>query len=228
MTKVILYYTDNTSVNHHIAYAVKEQLLRANLPIVSVSQLPIRFGKNICIGPMGRSRVSMTKQVLLGLDNTNADIVFIAEHDVLYPPSHFDFTPEDRNTIYYNQNMWRVRTKDGANFKSEYNGAVSQLAGLKWTLRERFLERLDFFTTGKPLPGLQGFRWYKHKPPGGTSPWCKFGSWVSPIPTLDIRHGENLTGNRKGFDLKTSQSIPGWGDPRNRFRDFIREVAQHA
>lgn len=224
MNKVILYYTDNISVPEYIAEAVKRQLLKAKLPIISVSQIPIDFGKNICIGPIGRSRISMTKQILLGLDSINSAIVFIAEHDVFYPPDHFDFTPKDNNTIYYNQNMWRIRTKDGANFRSKYNGAVSQLAGLKWTLRERFLERLDFFITRKPLLGLQGFNWYKYEPLGGRSPWCKFGSWVSLIPTLDIRHGGNLTGNRKGFDLKTSQSIPGWGDPRNRFKDFIKEA----
>lgn len=222
MTKVILYYTDNVSAPDYIAEAVKKQLLKANLPIISISQIPIDFGRNICIGPIGRSRISMTKQVLLGLDNTNATIVFIAEHDVLYPPSHFDFTPEDNNTLYFNQNMWRVRARDGTNFKSGYNGAMSQLAGLKWHIRERFIERLDYFTTGKPLLGMQGFNWYKTTPPG-ISPWCKFGSWISPVPTLDLRHGGNLTGSRR-FDMKESGTIPGWGDPRGRFKDFIKEV----
>lgn len=224
MTKAILYYTDNVSVPKYIVEAVKRQLLKADLPIISVTQIPMDFGRNICIGSIGRSRISMTKQVLLGLDNIKASIVFIVEHDVLYPPSHFEFTPVDSNTLYFNQNMWRVRAKDGANFKSEYNGAVSQLVGLKRCLKKRFLERLDFFTTGKPLLGLQGFNWYKYEPPGGMSSWCKFGSWLSLTPTLDIRHGGNLTGNRKGFDLEISKPIPGWGDPRNRFRDFIGEV----
>lgn len=223
MNKVILYYTDNVSAPKYIIEVVQKQLLKAKLPIISVSQAPIDFGKNICIGPIGRSRISMTKQILLGLDNINTIIVYIAEHDVLYHPSHFDFIPEDNNTLYFNQNLWRVRAQDGANFRSAYNGAISQLVGFKWTLRERFMERLDFFVTKKPLLGLQGFRWYKYEPPGGRSPWCKFGSWSSSVPSLDIRHGGNLSGKRK-FRVEKSKSIPGWGDPRKRFKDFLKEV----
>jgi len=179
----------------------------------------MKFGENICIGPIGRSRISMTKQVLLGLDSTHADIVYLVEHDVLYHPSHFDFVPEDNYTLYFNQNLWRVRAGDGANFKERHHGAMSQLAGKKWCLRGRFMERLDYFVTGKPLLGLQGYDWYKIEPQG-TSPDYKFEGWISPVANIDIRHGGNLTGGRK-FSMKNSKSIPGWGDPRHRFKDFL-------
>ena len=227
MTKVILYYTDNISVSEGLAKAVRKQLLKANLPIISVSQSPMNFGKNVCIGPIGRSRISMTKQVLLGLDSTNANVIFIVEHDVLYHPSYFKFRPTEINTLYFNQNLWHVRSEDGANFQERHNGAISQLVGYKWGLRSRFMERLDNFVTKAPLLRMQGYDWYRGKNLPEISPWCKFEGWTSAVPSLDIRHGGNLTGKRK-FNIDKSQIIPGWGDPRNRFKDFIKGAVDNA
>ena len=224
MKKAILYYTDNVSVADHIGEAVRAQLLKSELPIISVSQQPMDFGHNVCIGDIGRSRVSMTNQVILGLDNTDADVVFLAEHDVLYHPSHFDFEPTGKDTLYFNQNMWRVRTQDGANYKEGWHGAKSQLVGMRFCLMPRWIERLEHFTNVAPLSGLQGFKWYRKKPETISS-MLKFGHWESEVGNIDIRHVGNLTGGRK-FSIEKSQSIPGWGDPRNRFDEFLKEAIQ--
>jgi hypothetical protein len=47
---------------------------------------------------------------LKGLEAMNCDIVFMAEHDVIYPEEHFEFTPADKDKVYYDQNWWKVHS----------------------------------------------------------------------------------------------------------------------
>jgi hypothetical protein len=221
--KAIVYYTDSVSVPDYISEAVQYQLNQAGIPIISVSHKPMDFGTNVCVGDIGRSRVSMTKQVLLGLSNTDADVVFLAEHDVLYHKCHFDFVPTDANTLYFNQNLWRVRASDGVNRKDEVHGAKSQACAFRECLQGRFKERLDCFMNDQPPSGLHGFRWYKREPESMSAVY-KFGQWASEVGNIDIRHGGNLTGGRT-FRNK-GKSIPGWGDPRGRFKEFLNDCLE--
>ena len=80
--------------------------------IVSVSQKPIDFGQNVIMN-LKRSAESMFKQILMGLEFIDTDIVFLCEHDILYHTSHFDFTPQREDTFYYNTNVWFLRWSDG-------------------------------------------------------------------------------------------------------------------
>lgn len=75
-TKGIVYYTDN-QCQERIATTVRSQLLTAcnGHKIVSVSQYPLDFGKNIVM-PIERSIPSMFKQMLEGLKNIDTEIVF--------------------------------------------------------------------------------------------------------------------------------------------------------
>ena len=87
MTKGILYYTNNR-LDDKIFKAVQKQLLTIGLPIVSVSLKPIDFGQNIVLDlPTGL--VTLTKQILKGLEAITTEVVFFAECDVLYNQSHF-------------------------------------------------------------------------------------------------------------------------------------------
>ena len=106
MTKNIIYYTD-CRIGPPIIPACQKQLLKANLPIVSVSLKPIDFGQNIVLEGLNRSYPTMALQILTALEASKADFVFFCEHDVLYHPSHFDFTPERDDIYYYNINNWR-------------------------------------------------------------------------------------------------------------------------
>jgi len=86
---------------------VHAQLAKANLPIVSVTLKPMDFGKNIVL-PLERGWETYFKQILTALENSEADIVYFCEHDVLYPPSHFEFTPPTKDKFYYNQNWVKI------------------------------------------------------------------------------------------------------------------------
>jgi hypothetical protein len=74
-TSGIVYYTDN-QIDDNILLACQKQLLKANLPIVSVSLKPTEFGDNISLS-LERGYLTMFKQILAGLEKIDTDIVFL-------------------------------------------------------------------------------------------------------------------------------------------------------
>lgn len=104
--KGIIYYTDN-SLKEPIFSLAQKYIKDSGLPIVSCSLKPIDFGKNIVLEGRERSYPTMCEQILTALETLDTKYVFFCEHDVLYHPSHFDFTPRRNDIYYYNVNNWR-------------------------------------------------------------------------------------------------------------------------
>ena len=98
MKNGIIYYTDNR-ISGSIWQLAQSCIKDAGLPITSTSLKPIDFGKNIVVEGK-RSYPTMVKQILVALENSEADNVFFCENDVLYHTTHFDFTPKSDNILY--------------------------------------------------------------------------------------------------------------------------------
>src|SRR3989304_7487046 len=150
MTKGILYYTNN-QLNMKLALTCRKFIAASGLPITSVTLKPTNFGSNISI-PFESSYKTLYKQILIGLMAMKEDVVFFTEHDDLYHPSYFEFTPANKKTYYYNDNYWFIRMTDG--FAIHYD--VSPLSGLcayRDILLAHFKERVD-------LIEKQGFGYY--------------------------------------------------------------------
>jgi hypothetical protein len=112
MKKGIVYYTDN-SCEERIVLVCRRQIQRCtDMPITSVSHYPIDFGTNIVVS-FPRAVLSIFKQILIGLKHTDADVVFLLEHDMLYPPEHFEFVPRGDNVFWYNRTRWSVCNETG-------------------------------------------------------------------------------------------------------------------
>lgn len=221
--KGIIFYTDN-QLDERYAKPVREQLLKIRkdkgIPIVTSSLRGLKFGdKNIRFPSLKRGYLTMFKQILGALENSNADIVYFCEHDVLYHPSHFDFTPKDKETFYYNENVWLLRVTDGHALHYD----VKQLSGLcvyRQAAITHFKERIAMVEKDG-YTNQMGFEPFTH----GRIPWknvFKVDSWMSDQPNVDIKHGSNLTGQRwKKEDYRNQQllknwmesdnGIPGWG-----------------
>ena len=98
--RVIVYYTDS-QLDGQLAAQVRKQILKAcgPIPIISVSQKPLKFGKSIVVGEKPRCQRSMFEQVLVGLQAaTEGSIIYLCEHDVFYHPSHFALLPKEGDT----------------------------------------------------------------------------------------------------------------------------------
>ena len=222
-TKGIVYYTDN-QLNLKISHAVQKKLKQSGLPIVSVSLKPMpKFGKNIHMKGLQRGYEAYFRQIVAGLEAIDTDIVFFGEHDWLYHPSHFEFTPPREDTFYYNWNWWRVRAKDGHAVRYDTQ-LLPGICGYRKLLLEYYkkqleiLEKANFDTktvlktgfepgTHNRIPELSGY---------------KVDKWESKYPNIDIRHDNNLTASKWAPDEfrnpKNAQNwkesklseIPGW------------------
>jgi hypothetical protein len=106
--KTIVYYTANKE-SDSFEKKVRKNILKASkgIPIISVSQKPIRFGHNICVGEMEHGYKSAFKQALIGVQAAKTPFVIMCESDCLYPKKgYFDFEPEELDTIYTYDNVW--------------------------------------------------------------------------------------------------------------------------
>ncbi len=221
--KGIVYYTDN-QLNLKIAHKVQRQLAKIseakNVPIISASLKPMsHFGtKNIYL-PLEKGYLTMFKQILAALEASKSDVIFFCEHDVLYHPSHFDFNPPDKNTFYYNQNVWFLRTTDGHALHYDVN-QLSGLCGYREALITHYIERVEMVEKDS-FSRVMGFEPMTH----GRIKWkniFKLGTWKSEFPNIDIRHPGNVTGQRWSKDqfrnqkftegwIESDDEIPGWG-----------------
>jgi len=198
MTKGAIYYTDHRP-KKFILDTCREQIKKAcPHKIVSVSlHHPIDLGENIVIKDRERSYPTMLFQIVLALEKLDTDYVFFLEHDVLYHPSHFDFTPPKDDIYYYNLNNYRWGIKE--DFAITYSGlhSLSQMCANRKTALEHFKGRLKYVEdkgwdkqrSREPRWGRQlGYEpGTKKKRRGGFSNE-DFEVWYSEHPNIDIRH----------------------------------------
>lgn len=207
----ILYFTDN-ELTLKIARPVQKQIRKIaeekNMELVSSTRKPMsNMGKNVVTNEP-RSYLCMFKQILKGLEAMESDIVFMAEHDCIYPPEHFDFVPKDRDKYYYDHNWWKVHD-DGLAVSWDAD-QVSGLCAYRDKLIEYYRKRVETFDK-------DNFD-RKFEPMSGEMS----EAWKSSIPYIDIRHNKNLTYNKRdlsdfrnkataiNFKSTTIDHIPGW------------------
>lgn len=220
-SKGIIYYTDN-QLKLKIAVRVQRQLAktaaRKNIPIVSASLKPMDFGKNVCL-PLKKGVLTMFKQILAALEASDADIVFFCEHDILYHPSHFDFTPLKKKIWYYNENVWKLNSKTGHALHYDCK-QVSGIVVYRTTAIKHYKRRIKLVEKNGFSLGM-GYEPGTHKRKERVDD-AESEGWKSEFPIVDIRHESNLSPTRwkkeefrnqkytKGWTESDSE-IPGWG-----------------
>jgi len=141
MKATIIYYTSNQEHPEFEARIRANILKVTDLPVVSVSQYPIDFGKNICIGDVGASNFNMFRQIQIGCQNTKADFVISAEADCLYPPDYFTFRPKELDRCYRNSNVYVMGDHRNYWFHKKEGATHAQIIGRKYyleVLKEQF------------------------------------------------------------------------------------------
>ena len=148
--------------------------------------------------------LTMHRQILSGLECLDTEVVFMAEHDVWYSPSHFDFVPLRSDTFYYNVNVLHVRWPDGYAVAWDDCQQVSGLCAGRELL-------LDYYSKRIAQIEREGFN--RHYEPGlkQTVGGQRVENWKSEMPNLDIRHGNNLTRSKWSInDFRNKRYAAGW------------------
>lgn len=219
--KGIVFYTDNR-VRTKLAHKVQSQLKSTGLPIVSASLKPMpKMGKNIHI-KAERGYLTMFKQQLAALEASDSEIIFMCEHDVIYHPSHFDFTPPRKDIFYYNVNVWKVSDFDGRALKVDVAQQVSGLVAYRQLLIDEYKRRIARLQEAGEFKRSWGFEPGTKKLSRGGFSNYKAENFSSKYPNLDIRGDWNVTPNRwskeqfrnqdntKGWTESTVWKVPGW------------------
>jgi hypothetical protein len=246
--KSVLYLTDN-SLDERLADVCRKKIYENSngIPIIYVSQKSLKYEKDepnnngwnigVVVGEIGRSWLSLYKQMLAGLEACETKYVGIAEHDVIYGTEHLQWIPPTDDTFYYNHNCWLVQW--GGNHP-ELNGmysywpkrfALSQLVCNKELLKESIKERLSLLENGYHMvkglkgagePGVADKIAIGQLEAGSGRPTqlqrylkgflkeYKSESFKTEQPNIDIRHGTNFTGAKRG--KHRCYSLPYWGN----------------
>lgn len=214
-SKGIIYYTDNI-ISEAIGSTVRSLLLAADLSITSSSLKPIDFGNNEVVDG-ARGYPTLVRQIISCLKRSRETYVFFCEHDVLYPKSHFYFTPPNNNIFYYNRNTWRWMIGSDVVIQHDRMYSLSTMCVNREFALDHYLRRLkkiedmgwDQNVAGEPSwartmgyePGT------KKKKRGGFSD-DDFDTWYSENPVVDIRHKGSFS--RPKTKLSDFKHPPKW------------------
>jgi len=203
-TVAVIYYT-SCREDTEFEWRVRRNILSVtDLPIISVSQKPINFGKNICVGDVGVSGFNCFRQIQIALQNTDADFVISAEADCLYPPDYFEFRPENEQ-CWRNNNLY-VMGDRRSYFWQKLEGAThAQMVG-----REYYLNTLNELFESAPEWSVEEFNFPKERHKKADI-FDKVNFWTSENPVVQIK-------THKGMRYHTHSErvniydIPYWGN----------------
>lgn len=230
--KGIVYYSDQ-SAPLAILDASRQTIEAAGLPIVAVTIGAIDWpAAESVVVPFARGYLSMFRQILLGLECLDVDLVYLCEHDVLYAPEHFAFTPARRNITYYNQAVWKVNAADGRALHyrcSQTSGLCADRRVLLEHYRRR-VARVERDGYQRSMGFEPGTRQTRH---GGIDD-LEHETWMAARPNVDLRHGQNLTPSRwrqEQFRNRRytagwteADAVPGWGVTAGRFDAWLADT----
>ena len=233
MKKGLVYYTDNNP-NPFLLDTCRKNLINVSEgkidDIVSVSSEPTDLGRNYILNDIPRGPLQIFKKILLGLEKSEADIVFLIEHDILYHPTHFDFVPPKKNIFYYNRNRWAVSPVDGKAVFYQTN-VISLLVAYRDLLIEHYKRVVEF----NERVGWRSR--YGYSPPKGLPSELrqgKYKTWMGEGACLDIRHEDTYTrvrmtkdqfrSERSCRDWAETYDIPNWGEIKPNWTEWLRRI----
>lgn len=153
MDTTILYYTADVEQSS-FANKVRDNILslRGDLPILSVSQVPLDFGNNICVGRVGRSYHNEFRQIQIGLREVKTKYILVAEADTLYPPDYFTKLAGNPGSTRFHGNVWVLYRGTSVFLFKSISHAAQLIDARAW------LNRLTASLEGQP-------KWSLERPP---------------------------------------------------------------
>jgi hypothetical protein len=212
----ILYYTAN-KIPEYFMRNVQNDLvwtIQGEIPIISISQKPISFGSNICVGEIGASAYNVYVQILAGAYLVKTKYVACCEDDTLYSFEHFWSRPPD-GVFYYNINRWILERYGMYRYRNRTTmcACIAPTELLIDTLEERFKKYPEDPKTGLPFGE-----------PGRVEDRLRLSYRVrhyfrTDTPILTFNHGHGLSRPRKASELDTQQpELHPWGDAKALWR----------
>lgn len=197
----IIFYTSNHE-EENFEKNIRRVLLTTigDLPLISVSQKPIDFGENICVGEVGANDHNLYRQIQIACQSAKTPFVASAEADNLYPPDYINFNPPVVDAIYRYNNIWVLKHWQKVFVRKSWcEGA--QIIGREYylSLLEKEFEDLPMWTT-KTGTKTNPFKRLNRN-------WTYYGT---KNPVVSFKTGHGLRSNTLTLE-ESAESLPYWG-----------------
>lgn len=143
-SKSIIFYTANR-ISDEMMNKNIECLKKAagDIPIISISQVPMDLGTNIVFESKEQTYLNIYRQLYIGAKASTSDIIFCAEDDTFYSPSHFELRPSADDVFCYNMNKWSYFVWKPDIFSNRWRKTLNSLIAPRKKLIEVLEERFD-------------------------------------------------------------------------------------
>jgi hypothetical protein len=221
MNRTLIYYTANLIPEpfaEKVRARLQSQADKYGLPIISVSQKPLNFGYNICVGDIGVCNYNVYWQLWQGVKLVETDCIVCCEDDAVYSDSHILHHPQSKDVFFYDWNRYII-DKDVFWHKDNRTVMSMCIASTKLmfdTLKEKF----------EKYPSKDTDKWKYFGEPGKyeghlglTIREKQF--FTAPDPSITFNHKNNLGGRRKRYNTDPSASeLPYWGKAIDLWKEF--------
>ena len=208
----ILYYTANQPNRPFVDYVCEHLIQTAgDLTILSISQKPMQFGTNICVGDIGYSVYNVYKQVWIGAQSATTDYVICCEDDTLYPAEHFAYRPPS-GTFGYNVNRYWLEPYGlyWLSARAVLGACIVERNLMVEALSERFERYPDPLMDRRQTAG-----WREPGRQDAEMGWMPRSMTVfkTDMPIVSFNHRGSLGGRRRREATDTVvDALPMWGD----------------
>lgn len=201
----VLYYTSNKE-DENFERKIQENLLEVcgDIPIISVSQKPIKLGKNICVGDVGASGFNCFRQIFIACKEAKTKFVVSAEADTIYPPDYFQFIPPKENVCYRDSNLYVMPDRRNYFFQKKEGATHAQIVG-----REFYLKTLEKLFKNAPQWNMEEKNFPKER-------WKKedvfdeIEYWRTENPVIQIKTHRGMRYFTRS-DRTPIYTLPYWG-----------------
>lgn len=209
-TKGCIYYSNG----------IDEPVKSMALSSIGASGLPVKYSVHYGKG----SYPQMIRQIIACLKASSPDMIFFTEHDVIYNPTHFEFTPERDDIFYYNSNVWKWDYPHDRYVTHDRLISLSGMCCYRKLALEHFKKRLakiQELGVDKPHRGEPKWLRIMGYEPGTKQPhrggyWTdEFETWRSKKPLIDIRHDKTFSPRKVTLD-KFKHQPAGWKEQSER------------
>lgn len=217
----VIYYTSNKE-KPEFEERIRNNILNlcGDLPIISVTQKPIDFGKNICVGDVGVSGFNMFRQVQIACREAKTRFVLSAEADCLYPPDYFTFEPPQEDLCYRNKNLYVMPQHRAYFWKKEEGATHAQIVG-----REFYLNTLNKLFEGAPEWSVEERNFPKertHQKQEDVFSKNEIAYYETEYPVVQIKTSQSMR-HYTHSDRIARHELPYWG-PGSDFRKKYYDI----
>jgi len=217
MNTTIIYYTHNHEIET-FEKKIQDTIVSesSGMPIISVSQKPINFGENICVGDQGANSLNTWRQIQIGCRAAKTRFVCLAESDTLQHSSFFQFIPKRDDTAYVIMPLYIVFAQRGKSH-AYYRKSVSDNHVI--VNRNHIVDRLYQMLDGHPEWQKES-DYEKNAFPDPKALWDKREIVELPVGIVTFKTDQNMH-RKSGHARGGIREIPYWGNSADLMKRYF-------